>query len=266
MADLSASQVRKLGDRLRKSESPSSEDRLLLQQVLLAHEAPMTEVARVLADELGYENTTRLKTEGTLLDKLRREKSNLAKVDDIAGIRLHAVSNRVAQNEVVARIVERFPESEVKDRREKPSHGYRAVHVIVQFDGQRVEVQVRTRLQDAWAQIIERFADSVGRGIRYGEPSSGPVARVVDRASAMANLVNDFEQLETTVLTHDLLEHTVELAPGYESVPALSKIAQGRTVLPLSEALPASREAVEMTLHELRLAAEAVASAVDLDS
>src|SRR5688500_17479333 len=106
MAELSASQIQKLGDRLRKSESLSPEDRLLLQQVLLAHEGPMTEVARVLADELGYENTTRLKTEGTLLDKLRREKSNLARVDDIAGIRLHAVPNRVVQDEVVARIVE----------------------------------------------------------------------------------------------------------------------------------------------------------------
>ena len=95
MADLSASQVRKLGERLRKSESPSPEDRLLLQRVLLAHEAPTTDVAKVLADELGYESTTRLKTEGTLLDKLRREKSNPARVDDIAGIRLHAVANRV---------------------------------------------------------------------------------------------------------------------------------------------------------------------------
>jgi ppGpp synthetase/RelA/SpoT-type nucleotidyltranferase len=157
---LSASQVQKLGDRLRKSESPSPDDRELLHGVLLAHEPAMTEVARALDEELGLANTTRLKTEGTLLDKLRREKSNLARVDDIAGVRIHAVADRIEQDEVVARIAAPFPEHEVKDRRANPSHGYRAVHVIVRVGGRRVEVQIRTRLQDAWAQIVERFADS----------------------------------------------------------------------------------------------------------
>jgi ppGpp synthetase/RelA/SpoT-type nucleotidyltranferase len=35
----------------------------------------------------------------------------------------------------------------VIDRREKPSHGYRAVHVIVECGGRMVEIQVRTELQ-----------------------------------------------------------------------------------------------------------------------
>ncbi|TDQ53768.1 RelA/SpoT domain-containing protein [Actinorugispora endophytica] len=58
----------------------------------------------------------------------------------------------------------------VIDRRAAPSHGYRAVHVVVYPHGIPVEVQVRTRLQHEWAEAFERFADAVGRGVRYGEP------------------------------------------------------------------------------------------------
>jgi N-acyl-D-aspartate/D-glutamate deacylase len=40
-------------------------------------------------------------------------------------------------------------------------------------------VQVRTRLQDTWAQIVERLADVFGRQIRYGEPPTDPDVEVV---------------------------------------------------------------------------------------
>jgi len=48
-------------------------------------------------------------------------------------------------------------------------HGYRAVHVVVYIGGLPVEIQVRTKAQDQWANAFEKFADVVGRGIRYGE-------------------------------------------------------------------------------------------------
>jgi ppGpp synthetase/RelA/SpoT-type nucleotidyltranferase len=41
---------------------------------------------------------------------------------------------------------------DIDDRREKPSHGYRAVHVIPRVDAHSIEIQVRTPLQDIWAQ------------------------------------------------------------------------------------------------------------------
>jgi Region found in RelA / SpoT proteins len=86
--------------------------------------------------------------------------------------------NRREQDEVVASIVAEFAREPkpptVKDRREFPSFGYRAVHVIVFDDGLPVEVQARTALQDLWAQAIERLGDRWGRGIRYGEEPSDP--------------------------------------------------------------------------------------------
>ena len=60
------------------------------------------------------------------------------------------------------------------DRRLEPSHGYRAVHVVVRCQGRWIEVQIRTRLQHMWAEVAERLADMWGRQIRYGMPPDDP--------------------------------------------------------------------------------------------
>ncbi|GGI66943.1 hypothetical protein GCM10010116_62080 [Microbispora rosea subsp. aerata] len=46
--------------------------------------------------------------------------------------------------------------------------------MIAFLDGIPVEIQVRTELQDVWAQILERLADQWGRGIRYGDAPENP--------------------------------------------------------------------------------------------
>jgi ppGpp synthetase/RelA/SpoT-type nucleotidyltranferase len=51
--------------------------------------------------------------------------------------------------------------------------GYAAVHVIVFPEGTPIEIQIRTAWQHEWAELFEKLADLVGRGIRYGEPPAG---------------------------------------------------------------------------------------------
>jgi Region found in RelA / SpoT proteins len=100
----------------------------------------------------------------------------------------------------------------VKDRRETPSHGYRAIHVIVFPEDIPVEIQIRTAVQDRWAQATEGLGDSWGRGLRYGdgpdEPDSlaGPPfappltrAQVVEKWTQMSDLIADNEQLELDI-------------------------------------------------------------------
>jgi ppGpp synthetase/RelA/SpoT-type nucleotidyltranferase len=73
--------------------------------------------------------------------------------------------------------------------------------VIPIVDGYPIEIQVRTLLQDLWAQTLERLADALGRGIRYGtEPRVG--AEVFRQLQEMADAVAlteenllDFEKL-----------------------------------------------------------------------
>ncbi|GIH69015.1 hypothetical protein Mth01_12680 [Sphaerimonospora thailandensis] len=79
----------------------------------------------------------------------------------------------------------------------EPSHGYRAVHVIVFLDGIPVEIQVRTELQDVWAQILERLADHWGRGIRYGKQPESPeaVVRIGARQETHRELLDSLGRL-----------------------------------------------------------------------
>lgn len=171
---ISRSALDRLGERLAASEEISDADYDLLLQVLTAYQAALVETQDRLTS-LGYAPTTRVKTTGVLIDKLRREHGmKLKGIGDIAGARIVADCDRREQDEIVRRIVAEFSdgarEPKVKDRRVAPIAGYRAVHVIVTVQDVPVEIQVRTRPQDQWAQIVESLGDKWGRGIRYGEP------------------------------------------------------------------------------------------------
>jgi ppGpp synthetase/RelA/SpoT-type nucleotidyltranferase len=188
----------------------SDEDLTLLEQLLTAHGGVLTTVQLRLAKELDLPVTSRTKTTGTLVEKLQRSPTMaLSRMQDIAGARLVAEMKRTEQDQLVARIVELFSGADVKDRRAEPSHGYRAVHVIVEVDQRFVEIQVRTTLQDLWAQVFERLADRWGRGIRYGDPPNDPDAKVGGgrtRQEIVELLMRQSERL------HALEELAVELA------------------------------------------------------
>jgi hypothetical protein len=169
----SASKIDRLGERLVGTESPSDDDMEMLQRVRLAYDQPMVMTKGRLLDRLGLHATDRLKTENTIIEKVRR-KTRLSSMQDIAGLRIVEDVGLVEQDELVGLISGVFPGAKVVDRRDKPMHGYRAVHVIPRVEGLPVEVQVRTLPQDGWAQLFERLADMWGRQIRYGEPPDGP--------------------------------------------------------------------------------------------
>jgi ppGpp synthetase/RelA/SpoT-type nucleotidyltranferase len=96
------------------------------------------------------------------------------------------------QERVVASLAEIFPGASVIDRREKPSYGYRAVHIVVEVSGKTVEIQVRTTFQHIWAEISEKYADLYGSEIKYGGGVKG-IRRILDRMSVF---VAKFEGLE----------------------------------------------------------------------
>ena len=120
----------------------------------------LDEVTRVLAD-LGLEPGSRLKTVGTLVDKLRRIPEPLSRIQDVAGARVVAEMTRGEQDRLVERITARFDDYRVKDRRAEPSFGYRAVHIIVRVQGRLVEIQVG------------RDYKTCGRRSSSGSPTSG---------------------------------------------------------------------------------------------
>jgi ppGpp synthetase/RelA/SpoT-type nucleotidyltranferase len=165
--------LKKLGDRLSSGADPTPADDALLNAFILSYDEPAAMVQE-LVTQAGYPSTSRLKTRGTLIEKLARDpQTKLPSVQDVAGLRV-TVENRVEQDLAVDRIRSALEASgcpvRVVDRRERPSHGYHAVHLIATVLGVPVEIQIRTVLQDLWAQVSERMGDRFGRAIRYGGP------------------------------------------------------------------------------------------------
>lgn len=172
---VSKKELDRLGDRLRDAAVPSEEDLRLLEAVRPHSLAALERVRAVLETDLGLEVTHREKNRDTILETLRRERDmRLSRVQDIVGARVVARMTLAEQDELVARIAARCPDHRLVDRRERPSHGYRAVHLVARLDGIPVEIQIRTLLQHGWAQAMERLGDRWGRAVRYGGEPDDP--------------------------------------------------------------------------------------------
>src|SRR5262249_4120968 len=116
-----------------------------------------------ISDARGRRNhlspTSRLKTPEAILAKLKRTPTSLMGMQDIAGARV-IVDNLTVQDSTLSVITGLFPDEviKIKDQRvESDVHGYRAIHVIMKVDGRLAEIQIRTRWQDRWAQVVERL-------------------------------------------------------------------------------------------------------------
>ena len=165
--EVSKTQVDRLGDRLKRGNITEEDLRLLDQYRRLFTDAYET-VVGIIRDKLGLEPTGRpSKSTTSIADKLKRESIRLTQIQDIAGCRI-IVADIAEQESVVNSLKDLFPQAIVVDRREKPSHGYRAVHVVVTRDGKLIEIQVRTSLQHVWAELSEKFSDVIDSSIKYG--------------------------------------------------------------------------------------------------
>lgn len=143
-----------------------------MAELLEAHAAALAEAEEKLR-RIGLAPSVRVKTRSTLIDKVRRG-TRLSTMDDLAGARIVADVTWSEQDRIVHRISGALPDGKLVDRRENPSHGYRAVHYVASVGDCRVEIQIRTVLQDLWAQVVETLGDRWGRGIRYGEQPPEP--------------------------------------------------------------------------------------------
>jgi putative GTP pyrophosphokinase len=170
IAVTSRSQIDKLGERLKAGPTTEADLRLLDEYRLTFVTAYQVVIDQIVA--LGLRPTGRpAKSTKAIVDKLQRESFRLSQIQDIAGCRV-IVESIAEQDRVVVELGRVMPRCTVLDRRARPSHGYRAVHVVVEAAGQPVEVQIRTILQQVWAQISEKLADGVDPALKYG---GGPV-------------------------------------------------------------------------------------------
>jgi putative GTP pyrophosphokinase len=201
---LTISQLNKLGERLRKD--PDNKDGLrLLETFRLSFEPAYDRVFDQLR-ELRLDPAGRpAKSTQSIIAKLLRLRTRLSRMQDITGCRVK-VANIPEQDRVVGQIAQFYPDAQIDDLRIKPSHGYRAVHVIVKVAGFPVEIQVRTPLQNSWAQATESLADSLDPEIKYG---GGP-KKLHTILELMSTKLERNEHLET-----DLISTTVSINSCY---------------------------------------------------
>lgn len=132
--------------------------------------------------------TQRLKRTATIGDKLSRQPTmDVTQMQDIGGVRarlpsidhVHAVSRRVTRSWPIHRTRDYIADP-------KPS-GYRALHHVVRRDGRLIEVQLRTTLQDAWANQVEDDGHATGIGFKFGRGSAKVKAyyRLMSQAFAL---------------------------------------------------------------------------------
>lgn len=131
----------------------------------------------------------RLKRLASIKLKLRLSKEaghhpNLSQMQDIGGCR--AVMDTVAQ---VRRLESKFAEASRKNPKRGPQHaktvdyiaspkdnGYRSVHLVYKFhtdsaqhscyNGQKIEIQLRSRLQHYWATAVETYSTFTGEALK----------------------------------------------------------------------------------------------------
>jgi putative GTP pyrophosphokinase len=160
MATLSKTRIDKLGDRLRRGSSTDTDLReldLYRKSFASAYDV----VIRRIRDELRLEPTGRpAKSTSSIVDKLQRESIRLSQIQDIAGCRL-LLDDILAQDRAVEAIQRTFTDAKVTDRRAEPSHGYRAVHVVVGIDDRSIEFR------------SGRACSTSGQSIQRSYPTSG---------------------------------------------------------------------------------------------
>jgi putative GTP pyrophosphokinase len=183
---ISKSQVDRLGDRLKKGNISEDDLRMLDQYRRLYSETYEVVVERIRT-ELSLAPTGRpAKSTSSIAEKLRRESIRLTQIQDIAGCRI-IVENIASQEAVVKSLSELFEDVAIIDRRQQPSHGYRAVHVVVSYQGKLIEVQVRTALQQLWAELSEKLSDIFDPMIKYGGGDELTRTMLTTQSSAIAN-------------------------------------------------------------------------------
>jgi putative GTP pyrophosphokinase len=115
--------------------------------------------------------TQRLKKHSTMIDKLVRHPAmDLTRMEDIGGCRVTLPT--VAEVERVVRYLRKNWNRTITRHRnyvaEPKDDGYRAHHLVISKRGHKIEIQIRTKRQDLWANAVEYDSRQVKVDLKSG--------------------------------------------------------------------------------------------------
>ena len=156
----------------------------MINEWRMAHAFPLNTIRGRLRNKVAEVDrrrpfvSQRIKRLPAVESKLRRLKNVLlSEMQDLGGCR--AV---VASNNQVVRLAANFKAGRIRHQLERANdyisnptrNGYRSLHLIYryysdrnpQYDGQRIEIQLRSRLQHAWATAVETVDSFTSQGLK----------------------------------------------------------------------------------------------------
>lgn len=93
----------------------------------------------------------------------------LSRMADIGGVRA-ILPNQQAAFRVASRLRRNWTITRVRDYVADPKEdGYRALHLISRHHGRLIEIQLRTPLQDIWANRVETLSRTDFPGLKFGQ-------------------------------------------------------------------------------------------------
>lgn len=202
----SKSQVKKAGSTIRKYFREEVDFDVAIDAVAVvedwrrAHYIPLVSAnnglrSRARTAGVEAEVTQRLKRRQTIMDKVQREPTlDLSRMQDIGGCR--AVVESIDD---LRRLEERVKNGRVPvvggaDYIAEPRQsGYRGVHVIVEYQGRQIEIQLRTTTMHSWALAAEDFSQMLGLNLK--QDGDHPVQLFLATASEMMALLETGEEI-----------------------------------------------------------------------
>lgn len=175
------SQVNRAGRTIRaamRGDAVEGDQFLEAYRVLLAfraaHQYPLVKAtmglrSMVRTEGCRVEVSQRLKRAPTILDKIHREPTlQLGNMQDIGGCRA-VLANVDELRRVERRLKRNRPPVHTSDYIASPrASGYRGVHVVVEYDNRRIEVQLRTPAMHEWAIAVERLGGRLQEDLKSG--------------------------------------------------------------------------------------------------
>lgn len=253
-------QVKAAGKILRdENVSPESEEWNTAYDILanfrICHTYPMNTFKPTLARYAHSVDSDaiiaqRLKRTPTIIDKLKREPGiQLSTMQDIGGLR--AIVNTIQQLE---RLKDRYENLRVLHERNRIDDyiqtpkvsGYRGIHFIFKYENQKVpeynglklEIQLRTKLQHIWATAVETLGTYLDMQLKLGRGQSDWKEFFAIASTAFAhfentNLVPSYEHLSRRETFQLLTEKANELGvreklKGFAIASKAVSVSKGR--------------------------------------
>ena len=188
MNSFSRAAVDQLGKRLRKNPPDPADIALYIK---LGKELERESIATTaLLREMNFPFTPRpTKTLYATRAKMARGRTALSQMQDIVGCRI-VVDTSKHLEDAYGELLAVFPNAEIKDLMTREM-GYRAVHVLLKRPPFNYEIQLRTELQNTWAQLSEKLADRLPE-VKY---EGGP-PHIRNFLDSLSKQIADFERDE----------------------------------------------------------------------